>query len=134
MTEEIKRKRRPWIKLFVENCLYGSIMEEFEDPAERWVWIGFLLLAGDSPFEGKICATPTEGFTDNQLASKLKCEPRLLTSAKAKMVRHEKIQVLPNNVIVIINWKKYQSDYMKKLTAKKRRAYRARRASGRSPS
>jgi len=101
-------------------------MEEFPDPAERWIWVGFLLLAGDSPFEGKIAFTPTEGYSDRQLASALKVEPRLITSAKAKMVKYEKIIVLENDVIRIVNWKVYQSDWDKKKALRKIKAYRER--------
>lgn len=135
MTEEIRQPmRKTWVKLFVDQILRGSLFSEMEDPAERFVWFGFLLLAGDSPFEGKIALTEDIGYTDAQIASMLKCAPRLITSAKRKMVQHEKIRVLPNNVIVIVNWKKYQSDYRRKVAAQKRKAYLVKKAPAKSPS
>ena len=102
--------RRNWIKLYVDQCLRGSMMTEL-DPAERFVWFGFLLLAGDSSFEGRICITETVGYTDEQLASMLKVDVQLLRTAKRKMVKFEKIAVHEGNVIEILNWKKYQSEY-----------------------
>jgi len=131
MTE--KARWRNWIKIYVEKCLRGTMMEEFPDPAERWVWIGFLLLAADSPFEGKIAVTPTIGYSDEQLASMLKVEPRLVTSAKVKMIRHEKIQVLDNNVISIVNWKVYQSEYDRKKVSRRIRVYREKQAPAKQP-
>lgn len=113
--------RRKWIKLYAYQTLYGTMMDEMPDPAERWVWIGFLLLAGDSPFQGKIGVTSTVGYSDDQLASMLKCEVKTVTDAKAKMVKYEKIEVLPNGVIKILNWKKYQSDWDRQVAAKKRK-------------
>jgi len=62
------------------------------------------------------------GYSDDQLASMLKCKPKTVVDAKAKMVKYEKIEVLPNNVIKIVNWKKYQSDWDKKVAAQKRKA------------
>ena len=102
--------RRNWIKLYVDQCLRGSMMTELE-PAERFVWFGFLLLAGDSSFEGKICITETVGYTDEQLASMLKVDLQLLKTAKRKMVKFEKIAVREGNILEILNWKKYQSEY-----------------------
>jgi len=128
-----KPRWRKWVKIYIEQSLRGTMMEEFPDPAERFVWFGFLLLAGDSPFEGKIAVTPTMGYSDEQLASMLKCEPRLITSAKAKMVRYEKIIVLDNNVIRIVNWKVYQSDWDRKKALRKIKAYRDRRTPSKTP-
>ena len=39
--------RRTWIKLFVDQTLRGTCFTELE-PDERFVWFGFLLLAGDN--------------------------------------------------------------------------------------
>ena len=104
--------RRNWIKLYVDQCLRGSMMNEL-DPAERFVWFGFLLLAGDNPLDGKICISEDMGYTDEQISAMLKVELGILRSAKRKMVKHEKIRVLDNNVIEIINWEKYQSEYQR---------------------
>jgi len=52
-------------------------MDEMKDPAERFVWLGFLLLAGDSAYEGKIALTENMGYSDEQLGSMLKCDAAL---------------------------------------------------------
>jgi len=122
-----KKMRRTWIKLFVDQILRGTLFSEMEDPAERFVWFGFLLLAGDSPFEGKIAVTDAVGYTNAQLASMLKCKVKTVEDAKAKMLRHSKIEVLPNNVIKIMNWKRYQSEYERK------KVYRSRKRTPQSP-
>lgn len=105
--------RRNWIKLYVDQCLRGTMMDEMTDPAERFVWFGFLLLAGDSPFEGKIALTDGIGYTDEQLGGMLKCDMDVIISAKEKMIRHNKIKMLKNNIIEIVNWKRYQSEYQR---------------------
>lgn len=81
------------------------------DPAERFIWFGFLLLAGDSPYEGQISITEEIGYTDDQLGSLLKCDPKIIRSAKKKMVKYEKISIDDRGIIQILNWYKYQSEY-----------------------
>lgn len=105
--------RRNWIKLYVDQCLRGTMMDEMKDPGERFLWFAFLLLAGDSPYEGKIALTEDMGYSDEQLGSMLKCDPQLIKRAKKKMVKYDKIKILKNNVIQIVNWKKYQSEYQR---------------------
>jgi len=89
------------------------MFSEMEDPAERFVWFGFLLLAGDSAYEGKISLTENIGYTDEQLGSLLKCDIQTIKNAKVKMLKYDKIEVFANNVIQIVNWKKYQSEYQR---------------------
>ena len=89
------------------------MMDEMKDPGERFVWFGFLLLAGDSAYEGKITLTEDMGYSDEQLGSMLKCDPILIKRAKKVMVKFDKIKILDNNIIQIVNWKKYQSEYQR---------------------
>lgn len=102
--------RRTWIKIYVDQWLHGTMRRELL-PAERSVWTDFLALAGDSPYEGKISFTEKIGYTDEQLADKLEVPVDILASAKAKMLEYNKIEILDNNVIKIVKWKKYQSEY-----------------------
>lgn len=104
--------RRNWIKLYCDQTLRGSCFDELK-PDERFIWFGFLLLAGDSVIDGKISLTENMGYTDEQIAALLKVDNELLRRAKKKMIKFEKIRVLENNVIEIINWKKYQSEYQR---------------------
>ncbi len=110
------------MKLYT-SMVFGSTPKEL-DPAERWVWIGFLVLAGDSQWDGIIKATETIGFSDAQLADLLAVDLRTLRSAKRKMLRAEKIAADSNGIISILNWEKYQSEYdrQKKFRGKKLQA------------
>ncbi|RXG62812.1 hypothetical protein ES695_20280 [Candidatus Atribacteria bacterium 1244-E10-H5-B2] len=105
-----KLTRRNWIKIYPEGFLRRTLFKELI-PAERWVWIGFLCLAGDSAIDGKICLTEDMGYTDEQIAKLLDTDINLLRMSKKKMIKFEKISVDKNNVIQILNWNIYQSEY-----------------------
>jgi uncharacterized short protein YbdD (DUF466 family) len=83
------------------------------DEQERFVWFGFLLLAGDCAHEGRICATENSGYTDIQLADLLKTNPELIKKAKKKFLKFEKIEIEPDGIIVILKWHLYQSEYLR---------------------
>jgi len=104
--------RKKWVKLWTQESLYGSIVTELE-PEERWVWIGLLLLAGDSIEPGKVCAAPGIPWTDEQLANILKIPLDVWLRAKEKMLRHDKVQQNDNGILHIVNWEKYQGDFEK---------------------
>jgi len=101
--------RKRWIKLWTQETLYGSTSKEL-DPAERWVWLGFLALAGDSIEPGKIQVAPNIPWTDTQLSLLLGVSISILLSAKEKMVQHGKITI-NGEVIAVTNWERYQSEY-----------------------
>ena len=101
--------RRSWIKLYT-NVVFGSTSKELL-PAERWVWIGLLALAGDSVVDGFVCLSETLGYTNEQLADILGVEIMVLAAALSKMSATGKIAIDPKNKISILNWKKYQSEY-----------------------
>jgi hypothetical protein len=86
------------------------MMSELE-PDERFVWFGFILLAGDCAHEGNICATENSGFTDDQLADLLKADKALIQRSKKKFVKYDKIIISPTGIITITKWKLYQSEY-----------------------
>ena len=103
--------RRRWVKVWTQETLYGTTSNEL-DPSERWIWIGLLLLAGDSPMPGTICAAPDVPFTDEQLAKILKVPVAHLLGAKEKMMACGKIE-LNSGGIHIQNWTHYQADYIR---------------------
>jgi hypothetical protein len=103
--------RRNWIKIYPEGFLRRTLYKEIPKPAERWAWIGLLCLAGDNAFDGKVCITETMGYTDEQIAAQLCMEVDTFKSAKKKMIKFEKIAVDKNNIIQILGWKTYQSEY-----------------------
>ena len=102
--------RRTWVKVYVDQWLRGTMRDELE-PDERSVWADFLALAGDSPFEGQISFTERVGYTDEQLADCLKVKITVIQSAKEKMIKYDKIKINSNNIIYIVNWNRYQSEY-----------------------
>jgi len=104
--------RRNWIKLYVDQTLRGSCFDELL-PDERFVWFGFLLLAGDNACEGKISITEEIGYTNKQISKLLKCKKPLIERSIGKMIKVNKIKILKNNVIKIVNWRKYQSEYQR---------------------
>jgi hypothetical protein len=101
--------RRTWVKLYA-SIVYGSTPKEL-DPAERWVWIGLLVLAGDSQWDGVIKATVTLGYSDDQISDLLNIDVPTWRSAKRKMIKAEKITIDDHGIISIVNWEKYQSEY-----------------------
>ena len=88
------------------------MMIELEED-ERFVWFGFLLLAGDCAHEGRICATENSGYTDIQLADLLKTNPELIKKAKKKFLKFGKIEIDENGIILILKWQLYQSEYFR---------------------
>ena len=78
---------------------------------ERWSWPAILLICGDGPFSPYIAVTETMGYTDAQLADMIDMPLNVFLACKKKMIKYEKIEVLNNNIIKIIKWKKYQPEY-----------------------
>ena len=77
--------RRNWIKIYPEGFLRRTLFKELL-PVERWVWIGFLCLAGDNAFDGKICVAEDMGYTDEQLAKLLDIDIDNLKISKKKII------------------------------------------------
>ena len=109
--------RRNWIKLYVDQCLRGTMISELS-AVQRWIWVGLLLMAGDSSEEGLIFLRKNEngayvGYSNSTIAELLGVEVDDFLNATAKMIRYEKISVDKSKVIKILNWKKYQSEYQR---------------------
>ena len=103
---------RPWIKLWCEGILDGSINQE---PIEvRFLWIALLCLAGETDGEnGIIQFGDGVGLPDEVLAKRLKVNLADFRKAKSRLQETERIAVSESNVITILNWKKYQANYVK---------------------
>jgi hypothetical protein len=109
--------RRNWIKLYVDQCLRGSMIAELL-AAQRWQWVGFLLLGGDSSVPGVIFRRKDEngslvGYSDITLAEMLDIDLALYRDGVRRMIEKEKISVNEKGVITILNWNKYQSEYQR---------------------
>lgn len=107
--------RRVWVKLYVDQCLRGSMMSELT-PEQRWMFVGMILLAGDSSVPGIIFGRKDEdgnliGKPDPVLAYELGVDEASIGPAKDRMIEKGKIAVDSRGVLSICKWDKYQSEY-----------------------
>jgi hypothetical protein len=107
--------RRTWIKLYVDQCLRGSMIAELT-AEQRWQFLGLLLLAGDSSIPGVIYKRKDAdgalvGYSPLTIADMLDVEPNTYDDGIRRMVEKSKITIDANGVISIVNWTKYQSEY-----------------------
>jgi DnaD/phage-associated family protein len=110
--------RRTWLKLHAERTLHGTTKRELELP-ERWVWIGYLCLAADSPLPGIACVAQGVPYTTDQLCRLLDVPQDILERATDKMVAAGKIAINGDG-IHIVNWERYQGDYVRKQRSRAR--------------
>ncbi len=112
--------RRTWIKIFADNWLTGTLREETS--SIRGTWIDVLALAGDSTYgdEGLIQVADGVGLTDEQITAILCITINQWSEAKQRLIDTDRIQISKHNVIKIIKWKRYQSEYERTKEAQKR--------------
>lgn len=116
--------RRIWVKLYVDQCLRGSMIAELS-PTQRWMFVGLILLAGDSPIPGQVYRRKDEnglpvGYSDAVLADTLGVDESEIRPGIARMVEKSKVFVDALGVISISNWTKYQSEYERTRSAPSR--------------
>jgi hypothetical protein len=109
--------RKTWIKLYVDQCLHGSMIEEL-NAEQRWLWIGLLLLAGESSIPGIIFRRKNAdgkpiGFSGITIAEMLDVNIDVYVDGIKRMINKEKISIDKTGVIHILNWEKYQSEYQR---------------------
>ncbi len=103
--------KRKWIKLWIDECLTGTIREDIE-PDERSVWYDFLLLAGRNRPPGCISANEDTPISPKRLASLLNISAGLLARALRKFDDSKRISIDLEGIIHVNNWAKYQfTDY-----------------------
>lgn len=102
---------RTWIKIYCDKWLSGTLREEA--PEIRSVWIDLLALAGSGRYgdTGEIKIMNDVPLTDAQIAQVLRISLELWQKAKARFIETDRIKVTAENIISIINWGKYQSEY-----------------------
>jgi hypothetical protein len=113
--DERNLMRRTWVKLYVDQCLRGSMIAELS-PTQRWMFVGLILLAGDSPVPGIVYRRKNEdgipiGYSDSVLADTLGVDESDIQPGLFRMVEKSKISVDSLGVITVSNWGKYQSEY-----------------------
>ena len=107
---------RLWIKVWVNECLDGTIRFDFT-PEERCVWYDLLILAGRCRSEGMISAGKGTPYPKNWIAGTLNIPLELLEKVLVKCQETQRI-CLNGDGIQIINWKKYQSEYDRQLKSR----------------
>ena len=102
---------RTWIKIYSDNWIEGSMREEMPDI--RGIFVDLLALAGSGKYgdDGIIKLQNNVGFTDRQFENLLKMTNFQWLKAKKRLIFTERIAVNNSNIVTIINWKKYQSEY-----------------------
>jgi len=102
---------RDWVKLWVKECLLGTIREELT-PEERGIWYDFIVLAGHSRFPGIICANENVPFSNKRIAEILNVPLKLLQKCVRKFVDSGRLSIDNNGCFHLEGWDKYQySDY-----------------------
>ena len=102
---------RTWVKLYCDQWLSGSLREG--TPELRGIWADLLALAGSGKYgdTGRISLQNDVGLSDSQFGKLLKITKYQWQKAKKRLILTERIAVNSANVVTIINWKKYQSEY-----------------------
>lgn len=102
---------RTWFKIFSEKWLCGTSRQ---DPIEvRGAFIDLLAMANSGLYgdDGIIKLPGGIGLTDEQIASIMNVDITIWLKAKQRLIETNRIKVGEYNIISIINWKKFQSDY-----------------------
>lgn len=102
---------RTWVKLYCDQWLSGSLRKE--TPELRGIWADLLALAGSGKYgdTGKISLQNDVGLSDSQFEKLLNISKHQWRKTKNRLILTERIAVNNTNVVTIINWKKYQSEY-----------------------
>ena len=108
-----------WVKLWVAECLTGTIRWELE-PDERGVWYDLLLLAGDCRTPGIISANETTPMPRRTIAGRLNIDEKLLEKTISKCVASGRIEIDEMGLIHIFKWAKFQSDYQRQKPYRKK--------------
>jgi len=101
--------RRAWVRFFITGWLHGSIRWQLT-PEERATWADLICLAGECEKGGAICDNDNMAFPREFIASQLNIPQTLLDRTIAKCI-HEGRIVDKGGVLLISNWKAYQSEY-----------------------
>jgi len=102
---------RTWVKIYCGNWIGGSLRQE--KPALRGIWADLLALCGGGQYsqEGEIKVRKDIGYTDSMLSKVLNISPKVWATSKKRLVETDRLEVKTDNILAIINWKSYQSEY-----------------------
>jgi len=108
--------RRTWIKMWVKLLRDKEFMKM--DTENRWVWVGLLLLAGDSPVPGKIGISEEMGYSLEQIAHLLAVDTKAVQKT-ISLMGCKSLVIDMNGIITINKWEDYQSEYQRQLKYRK---------------
>lgn len=101
--------KRSWIKMWVNECIDGSIREDLEAD-ERGVWYDLIIYSAKCRVPGVISANETEPISRRRLAGILNITDELLDRTIKKCERAGRIKADKKGLLTIANWNKYQSE------------------------
>lgn len=107
----VERWKRTWVKLWVNECLTGTIRFELT-PEERSVWYDLIILAGQCRQPGILASNEKFPFPHQYIAGVLNIPIELLEQSLEKFKKADRI-IEDENGIRILNWEKYQSEYQR---------------------
>jgi len=119
------RWRRTWVKMWVNECLEGTIRFDFT-PAERGVWYDLIILAGHCRVPGVISANETTPYPHSYIAGLLNIDLGLLEATLEKCKVSGRIKETEHG-IELMNWEHYQSEY------ERQKPYRQQKEKGKAP-
>lgn len=116
--------KRAWVKMWVSECLDGSIREELEAD-ERGVWYDLIIYSAKCRVPGVVSANETQPVSRWRLAGILNISEELLNRTIEKCVHSDRIWLDAQGLLHIRNWEKYQSesDRVRKYQKKKQQSF-----------
>ena len=119
------RWRRTWVKMWVNECLEGTIRFDFS-PAERGVWYDLIMLAGRCRVPGTISANENTAYPHSYIAGLLNIDLKLLEKTLEKCKKSGRVTE-DERGIHLLNWDHYQSEY------ERQKPYRQKQERGPAP-
>lgn len=117
--ERSKTKRR-WVKMYPQDCLFGSISYQLE-PAERCVWYELIYYSALCAEPGVIADKDNRPYPLNHIAGRINVPLKLLEATLKKCIAEGRIEDNATG-LHIVNWKAYQSEYERQKTYRDRKA------------
>jgi len=106
-----------WIRIWTEETLRGTTFSEL-DVKERGIWFSLLVMAGASATPGIVELRKEVAYPLEFLAITINCPLEDLKSTLQKLQHYEKVKILEDGRIKIVNWDRYQTRYQKYVKPK----------------
>jgi hypothetical protein len=103
--------QRTWFKVYPDRWLNGSLRQESLEFKGAWAEILNLAAYGVYGDSGEIKLTDNVGVSDASLASIMSISVKRWRRLKARMVTTNRISVDKMNIIKVLKWSAYQSEY-----------------------